>query len=86
MANLVTAANIPAPDDFYAELLALHEVIDRLANVDPEAARLVKLRYFVGLTFAEAAQALGITVPVAKQWWAYARAWLVVEMRGTPAS
>jgi len=43
---------------------------------------LVKLRYFVGMNFEEAAQALGIAVPTAKQWWAYARAWLRVEMAG----
>ncbi len=42
-----------------------------------------KLRYFVGLSFEEAATALGIAVPTAKQWWAYARAWLAVEMRGS---
>jgi DNA-directed RNA polymerase specialized sigma24 family protein len=44
---------------------------------------LVKLRYFVGLSFDEAATALGIAVPTAKQWWAYARAWLTVELRET---
>jgi DNA-directed RNA polymerase specialized sigma24 family protein len=41
------------------------------------------LRFFVGLNFEEAAAALGIAVPTAKQWWAYARAWLTVEMRGS---
>jgi len=45
-------------------------------------AELVKLRYFVGLNFEEAAAALGIAVPTAKQWWAYARSWLTVEMWG----
>ena len=44
--------------------------------------RLVKLRYFVCLNFDESASALGIAVPTAKQWWAYARAWLSVELRG----
>jgi len=43
----------------------------------------VKLRYFVGMNFEETAAALGIAVPTAKQWWAYARAWLTVEMRGS---
>lgn len=44
----------------------------------------VKLRYFVGLTFEAAAAALGIAVPTAKPWWAYARPWLTVldEWRG----
>ena len=41
----------------------------------------MKLRYFVGLGFEETAANLGIAVSTAKQWWAYARAWLVVEMR-----
>jgi hypothetical protein len=40
----------------------------------------VKLRYFVGMSYEEAAAALGIAVPTAKQWWAYARAWLRVEL------
>ena len=44
--------------------------------MDPRKAELVKLRYFVGMSFEEAAAALGIAVPTAKQWWAYARAWL----------
>jgi DNA-directed RNA polymerase specialized sigma24 family protein len=44
---------------------------------------MVKLRYFVGMSFDEAATALGNAVPTAKQWWAYARAWLTVEMRGS---
>ncbi len=63
-------------------LLRLHEALDRLATVHPRRAELVKLRYFVGLDFEETAAALGIAVPTAKQWWAYARAWLAVELRG----
>jgi DNA-directed RNA polymerase specialized sigma24 family protein len=41
---------------------------------------LVKLRYFVDMTFEEASEVLGIAVPTAKQWMAYARAWLRVEL------
>ena len=59
--------------------------MEKLAVLDPRKAELVKLRYFVGLTFEEAAASLGIAVPTAKQWWAYARAWLTAEIRG-PAS
>ena len=70
----------PVADD--DQLLALNEALEKLAAVDPRKAELVKLRYFVGLNFEEAAAALGIAVPTAKQWWAYARAWLTVEMRG----
>jgi len=70
----------PAPDE---QLLAMNEAVEKLAGVDPRKARLVDLKYFVGMTFEEAAEVLGIAVPTAKQWWAYARAWLRVEMEGT---
>jgi RNA polymerase sigma factor (TIGR02999 family) len=58
------------------ELLAVHEVLDKLAAEEPQKAELVKLRYFVGMTFEEAAETLGISVATAKRYWAYARAWL----------
>ena len=58
------------------EILALDEAIDRLAAGDPEAAELVKLRYFAGFTNAEAATLLGMSARKADQVWAYARAWL----------
>jgi RNA polymerase sigma factor (TIGR02999 family) len=70
----------PVADD--DQLLAVNEALEKFTTVDPRKAELVKLRYFVGLNFEEAAAALGIAVPTAKQWWAYARAWLTVEMRG----
>ncbi len=69
----------PAPDD---QLLDVNDALEKFAREDSRKAELVKLRYFVGMTFEEAAEALGIAVPTAKQWWAYARAWLTVEMRG----
>lgn len=70
----------PAPDD---QLLAIHEALEKFAVLDARKAELVKLRYFVGMTFEEAAGVLGIAVPTAKEWWAYSRAWLRVEMAGT---
>ena len=73
----------PAPDD---QLLALNEALEKFSAQDARKGELVKLRYFVGLSFEEAAGVLGIAVPTAKQWWAYARAWLKVEMSGTRAS
>lgn len=73
----------PAPDD---QLLAVNEALEKFAVIDPRKAELVKLRYFVGMTFEEAAEALDIAVPTAKQWWAYARAWLRVEMADKPPS
>jgi RNA polymerase sigma factor (TIGR02999 family) len=71
----------PAMDD--DQLLAVNEALEKLAGIDPRKAELVKLRYFVGMNFEEAASALGIAVPTAKQWWAYARSWLTVEIRGS---
>jgi RNA polymerase sigma factor (TIGR02999 family) len=73
---------IPAPalDD---QLLAVNEAVEKFAALDSRKAELVKLRYFVGMTFEEASEVLGIAVPTAKQWWAYSRAWLRVEIAGT---
>ena len=73
----------PAPDD---QSLAVNEALEKFAAIDARKAELVKLRYFVGMTFEEAAEALGIAVPTAKQWWAYARAWLSVEIRSPTPS
>ena len=72
----------PIADD--ERLLGLNGALEKLAGVDRRKAELVKLRYFVGMNFQEASAALGIAVPTAKQWWAYARAWLLVEMGGAP--
>jgi RNA polymerase sigma factor (TIGR02999 family) len=63
----------PAPDD---ELLAVHEALDAFAEKHPDKAELVKLRYFAGLTAAEAAIALGISPSTADRHWVFARAWL----------
>lgn len=73
----------PAADD---QLLAVNEALAKFARLDARKAELVKLRYFVGMNFEEAAAALGIAVPTAKQWWAYARAWLRVEIAKEPAT
>lgn len=63
----------PTPDD---ELLALHEALDQFAQVHPEKAELVKLRYFAGLTADEAAVVMNISTSTGDRYWAYARAWL----------
>jgi RNA polymerase sigma factor (TIGR02999 family) len=75
---------IPSPTADDDQLLAVNDALDKFATLDPRKAELVKLRYFVGMSFDEAAAALGIAVPTAKQWWAYARAWLTVELRNGP--
>ncbi len=58
------------------EVLAIHEALERLAAKSPRKAELVKLRYFLGCTVAEAAQILGIAPATAEEDWTYARAWL----------
>jgi RNA polymerase sigma factor (TIGR02999 family) len=63
------------------QLLAVHEALDELAKTDAEAATLVKLRFFAGLTTTEAADALGMSVRSAHDLWAYARSWLRRNMR-----
>jgi len=69
---------LTAPPD---ELLAVHEALDKLAQEDPSAAELVKLRYFVGMTMEEAATALGLAKRSAENLWTYARVWLHREIR-----
>lgn len=59
-----------------SELLDLDEVLDRLDKVDAEAARLVKLRYFVGLGMVEAAEVMGISLRQGERLWTFAKAWL----------
>ena len=66
-----------AKDD---EILAIHEILDRFARIEPRKAEVVKLRYFVGMTIEETAEALGISTPTAKRDWIYARAWLFREL------
>src|SRR5947209_6154487 len=64
-----------------AELLALDDALTEFERHDPQAARLVKLRYFVGLSHQEAAEALGIGRRAADRLWALARAWLYQRLR-----
>jgi len=65
------------------QVLAVNEALEKFAQLDPQRAELVKLRYFVGLTIQEAADVLGISEPTAKRYWAYARAWLHEEIRNS---
>jgi RNA polymerase sigma factor (TIGR02999 family) len=63
------------------DLLALDEALTRLAALDPEAAELVTLRYFGGLTLKDAAAALGLPPRTADARWAYARVWLLAALK-----
>lgn len=58
------------------EVLAVDEALDLLDKVDPVGARLVKLRYFVGMTMEESATTMGMSLRNAERTWTYARAWL----------
>ena len=62
------------------DLLALNEALDRLEAASPRRARLVKLRYFAGLTLPEVAELLAVSQSTAEADWTYARAWLKREM------
>jgi RNA polymerase sigma factor (TIGR02999 family) len=68
----------PEPEE---DILAVNDALDVLATSDAEAAHLVRLRFFAGLTMAEAAEALGMSVRSAHDLWEYARSWLRRKMR-----
>lgn len=67
-------------DDLRDDLIELDAALDRLNLVDAQAAKLVQLRYFTGLTIPEAAKTLGISPRTADRLWTYARAWLHREL------
>jgi len=71
--------NLAGPADD-GDLLALDEALGRLAALDPARADVVKLRFFSGLTMAEAAAALGLSLATAERYWAFARTWLYAEL------
>ena len=70
------------PDE---DLLALHEALNAFAARDPVKAKLVELRFFGGLTLAEAAECLNISLSTADRAWRYARAWLYAAMADDPS-
>jgi RNA polymerase sigma factor (TIGR02999 family) len=75
------AASSPSDD-----ILALDEALAKLEAEDPVKARLVKLRYFSGLTEEDAANVLGVSRTTVQRQWRYAKAWLLDELRGAGAS
>ena len=74
--GLELAADTP-PDT----LLVVYEALEKLATQDPPKAELVRLRFFIGLTNAEAAKVLGLSEPTVKRYWNFSRAWLLREIR-----
>jgi RNA polymerase sigma factor (TIGR02999 family) len=70
---------LPVPSE---ELLAIHEALTKLEVANPQAAQLVKMRYFAGFTIPETAEHMAISPRKANQIWTYARAWLATEIGG----
>ena len=62
------------------QMLDLHEALDRFTQAHPVQAKVVKLRFFVGMTHEEIAQLLALSVPTVKNYWSFSRAWLFDEM------
>ena len=69
----------PGSDD---DVLALDEALERLAQIEPVKAQVVQLRVFAGLTIGQVAEVLGLSISTTDRYWAYARAWLRVEIAG----
>jgi RNA polymerase sigma factor (TIGR02999 family) len=67
----------PSADD---QLLAVDEALDKLALEHPIQGKVVKLRYFAGLTNEEISEVLGISVSTVKNYWTFSRAWLLNEI------
>jgi RNA polymerase sigma factor (TIGR02999 family) len=74
---------MPDSDD---QILAVSEALDKLRSANALQAEVVKLRYFVGMTNVETAQALGLSERTVKNYWAHARAWLFREIDSARAS
>jgi RNA polymerase sigma factor (TIGR02999 family) len=70
----------PAVNQEAAEVLALHEALERLQAIDPRKSRVVEMRYFGGLSIEETAEALGVSVITVNRDWRLARTWLIREM------
>jgi RNA polymerase sigma factor (TIGR02999 family) len=68
---------LPEPRE---DVLALDEALAKLSKIEPEAAELVRLRFFLGHTLLDAAEIMGIAPRTAYRLWAYARAWLHREV------
>lgn len=66
--------------DLDDQLLRINEALDKLETIDAQKAELVKLRYFFGMSFEEAADTLEISVSTAKRMWTYSRSWLHREI------
>ncbi len=66
----------------HGDILALNDALQRLEEINPSRAEIVKLRYFTGLTVPQAAEAMGISVTTAERYWRFAKAWLLADISG----
>lgn len=62
------------------EVLALDQVLDKLARIDPRKAKIIEMRFFAGMTEEETGDVLGISVRTVKRDWKFAKAWLFKEL------
>jgi RNA polymerase sigma factor (TIGR02999 family) len=76
----VEAAENPRDED----LVALDEALSRLEAIDRRVSQVVELRFFIGLSERETAEALGVSVSTLKRDWSFAKAWLFDQLRSTP--
>lgn len=83
MRRQVTTIAAPSSDGA-VDLLALHEALEKLADIDARQAHIVELRFFGGLTIEETAAVLDVSESVVERSWRRSRAWLRVELDGAP--
>jgi RNA polymerase sigma factor (TIGR02999 family) len=72
----------PAVHQEAAQVVALHEALERLEAVDPRKSRVIEMRYFGGLSIEETAEAMGVSVITVNRDWRLARTWLMREING----
>src|SRR5947209_10527350 len=73
--------NIDVSGERAADLVALDEALERLAELDPQKSRIVELRFFGGLSVEETAEVLGVSAPTVKRQWRMAKAWLYGQVQ-----
>jgi RNA polymerase sigma factor (TIGR02999 family) len=78
----IGALDLAAPDQGQ-RLLDVHEVLDKFTAEHPIHARVVMLRYFVGMTNEETSEILGLSVATVKNYWTFARTWLFQEIKNS---
>ena len=84
--RLTLDPDVALPQARDVDLVALDDVLNQLAALDPQQSRLVELRFFGGLTIEETSVVLGVSPATVKREWATARAWLQREMRNKETS